>query len=80
MGLSWSYCIFANNGLCITPNTNLISNIDLMKMQPHICFRYSFHLPVGSVNLPLNHPSIIVADYNSDWREFVTHIDTGICD
>ena len=73
----WSYCIFMNNGLCITPNTNLISNIGFNENATHTFISdIRSHLPLGSVNFPLSHPSNIVPDYNSDWREFVSHIRT----
>ena len=71
----WSYCIFTNNGLCITPNTNLITNIGFNDNATHTLVRDNrSHLAKGSVAFPLIHPLNIMPDYNSDWKEFVNHI------
>lgn len=71
----WVYCVSMNNGLCITPNTNLISNIGFNDNATHtFVLDNRSNLPVGSVALPLTHPIHLVPDYNRDWNEFVSHI------
>jgi len=75
----WSYCIFLNNGLCVTPNTNLISNIGFNDNATHTFSSDNrSHLPIGSVAFPLIHPLHVVPDYNRDWNEFVAHINVPL--
>lgn len=71
----WCYCIFMNNGLCITPNTNLITNIGFNSNATHTYIKDNrSNLVKGSVTFPLTHPLHIISDYNRDWKEFVNHI------
>ena len=75
----WSYCIIFNNGLCVTPNTNLISNIGFDDNATHTFVSdMRSNLATRSVTFPLTHPLHVVPDYNSDWNEFVTHINVPL--
>lgn len=71
----WVYCVSMNNGLCVTPNTNLISNIGFNDNATHtFTLDNRSNLAQGSIVFPLTPPLHVVPDYISDWREFVNHI------
>jgi hypothetical protein len=72
----WAYCIFMNNGICVTPNTNLITNIGFNDNATHTFVRDNrSYLAQGTIDFPLTHTLRVVPDYNSDLVEFVAHIN-----
>lgn len=71
----WVYCVSMNNGLCITPNTNLISNIGFNDNATHTFVDDNrSNLPTKPMVFPLSHPVYVIPDYNNDIREFYEHI------
>jgi len=69
----WGFSVISNNGLCISPRVNMISNIGFSKDALHttdINSKYSLmaHHPMS---FPLKHCPVIIADYDCDVYEFL---------
>jgi hypothetical protein len=71
----WVYCVSMNNGLCITPNTNLISNIGFNSNATHtFVLDKRSRLSTGSISTPLTHPLHVIPEYINDFEEYFKHI------
>jgi hypothetical protein len=67
----WSFTMLVQSGLSIMPNVNLISNIGFGGAATHT-FNTSHpwaNLPTEPVSRPLRHPSFVIRDTVSDYRE-----------
>ncbi|MGN6491566.1 MAG: hypothetical protein ACTHLE_06175 [Agriterribacter sp.] len=70
---SWDYqfnlITFFENGLSITPNVNLISNIGFREDATHTYHGHTFHanLPTGEMDKPIKHPVYIVPEKEADY-------------
>jgi hypothetical protein len=67
----WSFCVWANNGLSITPNISLVSNIGF----GHAHATYSVEnnpnvIKAQSMSYPLRHPQSVAACEKADDYEF----------
>jgi hypothetical protein len=63
----WVYHIFNNEGLCIIPNENLISNIGVGENATHTQNTTDQHfLPTTDLTFPLKHPSEVSRDIEAD--------------
>lgn len=64
----WSYCAFANNGLCILPNVNMISNIGFGENATHTHDLESEMANIESkeIDFPIVHPTFKVATKKAD--------------
>jgi|WetSurMetagenome_2_1015567.scaffolds.fasta_scaffold00566_4 hypothetical protein len=64
----WTYAIFANNGLCIIPNVNLVSNIGFGPEALNTKNPYSLlaNIPAQKLKVPLRHPDFMLPDKQSD--------------
>jgi hypothetical protein len=68
-GFAWVYAVFAQGGLCVTPNANLISNIGFSPRATHAKdTRHRFaSLPTETLDVRgLTHPRFVVADPEAD--------------
>ena len=63
----WLYSVITNNGLCINPNVNLITNIGFDENATHTKDKYSrmSNLPSFSIN-GISHPKFILASKEAD--------------
>jgi hypothetical protein len=73
--IQWQYAISLNNGLAITPNHSLISNIGFDRNATHTIdnFHTLANRPTSSITL-INHPEFIVPDLHADrytFREYM---------
>jgi hypothetical protein len=70
---SWDYqfnfATFFQNGLCVTPNKNLISNIGFREDATHTYHDMKDHaaLPLAHLNKPIVHPTYIVPQKEADY-------------
>jgi hypothetical protein len=64
----WLFSTWAQNGLCIMPNANLISNIGFNDEATHTTWAGSrwARLPLQEMPLPLQHPPVVVRDKEAD--------------
>ena len=64
----WAYTIWCQNGLCILPNTNLVSNIGFGDEATHTKFKISNlgNIPLGEMTFPLKHPLFVLQDMAAD--------------
>jgi hypothetical protein len=64
----WLFATWAQNGLCIMPNVNLISNIGFGEEATHTTWKDSqwANLPPTEMPFPLQHPSRILRDKEAD--------------
>jgi hypothetical protein len=64
----WAFMSWAQSGLTILPNRNLISNIGFGEYATHTKSSNSFlsNIPAEEMDFPLSHPSHIVRDYDAD--------------
>lgn len=64
----WSYCSFVNNGLCILPNVNMISNIGFGENATHTHDLESEMANIESkeIDFPIVHPTFKVANKIAD--------------
>lgn len=65
--IQWTYALFANNGLSISPNVNLISNIGYEST--HEMNRKIMGMPTAAID-NLEHPRFMVPNRKSDWVSF----------
>jgi hypothetical protein len=65
-GWRWTFCVQKNNGLCVTPMVNLVSNIGLDGV--HYKYRHHHHyMPTVELNMKtLIHPREMTIDFNLD--------------
>jgi hypothetical protein len=71
-----AYAIWKNNGICISPNMNLVSNIGFGADATHtlISSRTVTNVPSASVSLPLVHPRDIVINKDADDSDNLIHV------
>lgn len=79
---TWSFCVYINNGLCATPNENLISNIGFDESATHarLANDPDSNIPLGVLKT-LSHPSIFLPDCNADryiWKNHHMYSVKGI--
>ncbi|HEX9004041.1 MAG TPA: glycosyltransferase family 2 protein [Blastocatellia bacterium] len=69
---SWAYCwtlsCWAQSGLTVLPNVNLISNIGFDEAGSHTRNRHSrfANMAIGNLEFPLQHPSFVIRDDEAD--------------
>lgn len=69
----WQYCICYNNGLAITPNTNLVANIGFDERATHTKSQNNAsNLAVEDIDFPLKHPTKIKKFTKADNYTFYT--------
>jgi hypothetical protein len=68
----WIFACWAQHGLAIVPNTNLISNIGFGSGATHTMARASrlTSLPTSKMTFPLSHPPCVVRDLRADQFTF----------
>jgi len=65
--IQWLFACWAQNGLSILPNTNLVSNIGQGTDATHTAGKNWFtSLPPASLDLPIQHPRFVVPDTVAD--------------
>jgi hypothetical protein len=75
----WSFAIRCNEGICIIPNKNLVSNIGFEGGGTHTTKKIKrARLPTQPTELPLRHPTYVIIDAESDRRYFGIHARRGI--
>lgn len=63
----WTFACWQNNGLCIHPQADLVSNIGFTSDGTHTVRPNQFaNLPLGKVQFPLKHPAAIIRDCHAD--------------
>lgn len=63
----WTFACWMNNGLCIHPQVDLVSNIGFTSEGTHTVRKNQFaNLPLGKLQFPLKHPAAVVRDRNAD--------------
>jgi hypothetical protein len=64
----WTFAAWANNGLTILPNVNLVSNIGFGDAATHTLRRRNrlAALPVAEMAFPLDHPPFMIRDAQAD--------------
>lgn len=64
----WTYAIWAENGLSIVPNVNLVSNLGFGKASTHTSNPRDRHSGMESsrISLPLSHPKDVAVDREAD--------------
>ncbi|QDA58884.1 glycosyltransferase family 2 protein [Hymenobacter jejuensis] len=67
----WSFAVLVQSGLCITPAVNLISNIGFGggATHTHNAAHPLAELPVRALAQPYRHPSFVLRDTISDYRQ-----------
>jgi len=72
-----SFMMWANSGLAITPDVNLISNIGhgegigLYSKDPNMPFAF---LPLVEMQFPLRHPPLVLRDLGADRQEYENNV------
>lgn len=63
----WTYTTWVQNGLCILPNVNLVSNIGFNEFATHTSDQKNrlSNMPVGNIQ-DIVHPTVIVEDVEAD--------------
>lgn len=73
-----AFSIWANNGICIIPNVNLISNIGFGKDATHtLAISEVANMPTFGI-LPVQHPQSILIDKKADKYYFENYISKSI--
>jgi hypothetical protein len=72
----WQYSLSINNGLCITPNVNLVSNIGFNLNATHTIdnFHSLANRPTSSL-ASIVHPPFVSADHAADRYEFRKYVE-----
>lgn len=66
-GYQWAYSCFINNGLCVMPNVNLVSNIGFGKEASHTKDQNSILSNMKIKNIQkIIHPNFVLADQEAD--------------
>jgi hypothetical protein len=65
----WAYAVFTNNGLCIIPNVNLVSNIgfDFEALHTKNPNSHLASIVKQDIQLPLKHPEFILPNREADY-------------
>lgn len=76
-GFRWFYSVFENKGMCIIPNTNLVSNIGFGSDATHTLDEDSpcSNKKCFEINLDLKHPKIIEVDIHRQKRVLVERFE-----
>lgn len=70
----WAYSIYANNGLCIIPNKNLVLNLGFDKDATHTISRPYYYDKINLESIRnISHPSVILPDADADTYDFYIH-------
>jgi hypothetical protein len=63
----WTFACWQNQGLCILPQVDLVSNIGFNAEGTHTVRQNQFaNLPLGTMKFPLRHPPAIIRDRPAD--------------
>ena len=63
----WTFACWQNNGLCIHPQVDLVSNIGFTPEGTHTVRQNQFaNLPLGQITFPLKHPAAVIRDRSAD--------------
>ncbi len=63
----WGFSCLSQNGLAVTPNVNLVSNIGFGQNSTHTNRKNRLaELPVSPIEFPLLHPTVFLADSEAD--------------
>ena len=63
----WTFACWQNNGLCIHPQVDLVTNIGFTSEGTHTIRPNQFaNLPLGEIQFPLKHPVEVIRDRNAD--------------
>ncbi len=64
----WLLSCWIQNGLSITPNINLVSNIGFNEAATHTISEVSKHgnVPAKAMNFPLKHPAFVISNVEAD--------------
>ncbi len=70
----WSYTVYSQNGLCVSPNVNLVSNIGFGENSTHTANRRDMHamLPRGESGAVV-HPTFMIANRAADLYTLRNH-------
>ncbi len=74
--IPWVYSIWSQNGLCIQPNMNLVTNIGFGKDSTHTPDSSSplANISTHSMFFPLQHPKKVIIDQNAeDWDQLFVY-------
>lgn len=65
---AWTLACWLQNGLCILPSTNLVSNIGFTVEGTHLTYERSpfSHMSTTEMLFPLNHPSMVLRNAQAD--------------
>jgi hypothetical protein len=65
----WTFACWANNGLTVLPNVNLVSNIGFGALATHTKLENKMaNLKASSINFPLSHPPLVARNSEADKR------------
>lgn len=72
----WNFTIWENNGLCIIPNCNLVTNIgfDLRGTHTHSMSQNKYRIPYAAMQFPLVHPQHRVVNRDADYFTYYNFI------
>ena len=72
----WKFTIFNNDGLCVTPNQNLIRNIGFGEDATHTTNENSdkANLEIGEIKFPITHPKRIERNTQLDKKYYSTFL------
>ena len=75
---AWTLTCWLQNGLCILPNANLVSNIGFTAEGTHLTYEHSPFscMPTEEMSFPLRHPSMILRNAQAD--EFTQSYQFGL--
>jgi hypothetical protein len=62
----WTYSIWKNNGLSVTPNYNLVNNIGFGENATHTKCKEDMYIPIQAMPSNLSHPYDININYDAD--------------
>jgi tetratricopeptide (TPR) repeat protein len=67
-GWAWTFTCFMNQGFCVVPNQNLISNVGFGKDAAHTTWEVDeiAHLPTQSMTFPLRHPKEVKVNIRAE--------------
>ncbi len=74
--IPWVYSVWTQNGLCIQPNINLVTNIGFGKNSTHTPDAHSplANIRTAAISLPLNHPEKMVRENRTDdWNQLFVY-------
>jgi hypothetical protein len=67
----WTFACLVQNGLCIMPSRNLITNIGFNQHATHTTVAGdAANMPSSEISFPLTHPPFVIRDKNTDLSTF----------